>query len=161
MRRILAALDTTPRASTVMRTALDLAKQYRASLVLFRAVDVPQEFPPAAATHGRDALGPKLVEDASRELGALASQAKALGVEALVDVVVSAEPWRAILDAAASHDADAIVVGSHGYHVIDRLLGTTAARVADRAQGLVIVVHEPPVVASAEASSAGPYRTKS
>ncbi len=37
---------------------------------------------------------------------------------------------------------DLIVLGSHGYGGIDRLLGTTAAHVANRAERNVLVVHE-------------------
>ena len=161
MRRILAALDDSVRTKPVLQTAIDLAKQYRASLVLFRAVDVPPEFPPAAATHHTDELRPKLLSDATNDLDELAAVARSLGVEATTVVVVSTEPWRAIIDAAQSRDADAIVVGSHGYRVIDRLLGTTAARVADRAKGLVIVVHGPGASAEGAPPSSGPYRTKS
>ena len=160
MRRILAALDLSARAQPVFQTAIDLAKQYRVPVVLFRAVDVPPEFPPAAATHHGDALRPKMHADAVNDLDELARLARSLGVETTTHVVESNEPWRAIIDAAKSSGADAIIVGSHGYRVIDRLLGTTAARVADRAKTLVIVVHEPPVDESAPAS-AGPYRTNS
>ncbi len=143
MRRILAALDVSARTELVFQSALDLAKQYKVPLVLFRAVDVPPEFPPAAATHGGDALRPKLLADAIRELEQLATRAKQAGVEATVQVVPSATPWRAIIDTSESCGADAIVVGSHGYYAIDRILGTNAARVADRAHALVVVVHEP------------------
>jgi nucleotide-binding universal stress UspA family protein len=155
MRRILAALDATPRAKLVLQTALDLARQYNAPVVLFRAVDVPPEFPPAAATHVRDTLGAKLVDDARKELLDLATISKSLGIVASVEVVSASDPWRAIIHTAEAAGADAIVVGSHGYHAIDRLLGTTAARVADRAQCLVIVVHEPP---APKAVASGPYR---
>lgn len=143
MRRILAALDASARTQLVFDTALDLAKQYGVPLVLLRCVDVPPVFPPAAATSQGDPLGPKLVGDAKDELAALASKAKSLGVDASVDVVVASEPWRAIIEEADSRGVDAIVVGSHRYRVIDRLLGTTASRVADRAACLVVVVHEP------------------
>ncbi len=143
MRRILVALDVSARTKPVFDTALDLAKQYRALLVLFRAVDVPPEFPPAAATGVGDELRPKLVSDANSELDDLASIAKSAGIDARVEVVVSSEPWRAILDAAEDFAMDTLVVGSHGYHAIDRLLGTNAARIADRARCVVVVVHEP------------------
>ncbi len=143
MRRILVALDSSPRTAFVFDAALDLAKQYRVPIVLFRAVDVPPEFPAAAANHGSDPLAPKLLSDAHHDLGELAERAKSAGVEASVDVVVASEPWRAIIDAAAARDVDAIVIGSHGFQAIDRLLGTNAARVADRARCLVVVVHEP------------------
>jgi nucleotide-binding universal stress UspA family protein len=97
----------------------------------------------ACPNHGSDPLGPKLVADANHDLAELAARAKSAGVDASIDVVVSSEPWRAIIDAAAARDVDAIVIGSHGFHAIDRLLGTNAARVADRARCLVVVVHEP------------------
>ena len=157
MRRILAALDVSKRTDAVFRTAIDFAKQYHAELLLFRAVDVPQEFPPAAATHHADALRPKLLEDARAELDGLAATARSAGIVTTTEVVVSSEPWRRIIDAAEARGVDVIIVGSHGYHVIDRLLGTTTARVADRAKCMVVVVHEPPATTS---ESASPYRSK-
>jgi nucleotide-binding universal stress UspA family protein len=53
-------------------------------------------------------------------------------------------PWRKILDAADELDVDLIVMGSHGYGGFDRLLGTTAAQVANRARRNVLVVHGTP-----------------
>lgn len=44
--------------------------------------------------------------------------------------------------AAAKYDVDLIVVGSHGYHGWDRVLGTTASRVANLADRDVLVVRE-------------------
>jgi nucleotide-binding universal stress UspA family protein len=140
VRRILAAVDTSPRAPRVVETAAKLAKQFDAELVIFRAVDVPQDFPPAAATSG-DAVEPKILADAERELAALAAAENA---KATVRVVASHEAWRAIVEEADALHADTIVIGSHGYHGLDRIVGTNAARVADRAHCLVVVVHEPP-----------------
>ena len=51
--------------------------------------------------------------------------------------------WDAICTAAKEVDADLIVIGSHGYGVIDRLLGTTAAKVVNHADRSVYVVHDP------------------
>ena len=139
-KRVLAAVDTTPRAPRVVETAAQLAKQLGADLVLFRVVDVPQDYPPAAATQG-DTVAPAMLATAERELMDFAATEH---VTATTRVVASHEPWRAILDAADAVHADAIVLGSHGYRpVVDRILGTTAARVADRAHCLVVVVHEP------------------
>jgi nucleotide-binding universal stress UspA family protein len=154
-RLVLAALDTSPRARGVLRTAADLARRFDSRLVLFRAVSVPPEFPPAAATHHLDGLGPKLLDDARRELAALAAEA---GVDATVHVVTSSEPWRAIIQVADALRAATIVIGSHGYAALDRLLGTSCARVADRAHCLVVVVHEqkPP---RRRAALSQPYRS--
>jgi universal stress protein F len=139
IRRVLAAVDTTPRAPRVVETAAKLAKQFGAELVVFRAVDVPVDFAPAAATQP-DAVEPKLLADAERSLRELLAPEN---VQATVRVAVSREPWRTIVETADAIGADAVVVGSHGYKGIDRIIGTNAARVADRAHCLVVVVHEP------------------
>jgi nucleotide-binding universal stress UspA family protein len=142
IKRILVALDQSERASSVLRTAGDLASQFQATLVLFRAVDVPQEFPPAAATHARDELAPKLLADARKDLEGLLASVNLRGAAPTFRVVASSEPWRAIIDEADAISADTIVIGSHGYKGLDRILGTNAARVADRAHCLVVVVHD-------------------
>ena len=54
--------------------------------------------------------------------------------------VVVATPWEALCMCAQAHDADLIVIGSHGYGGLDRVLGTTAARVVNHALCSVFVV---------------------
>ena len=139
IQRVLAAVDATPRAERVVESAPELAHQYGAELVLFRAVDVPPDLPAAAATRP-DRIEPEILRMEEESLRAFAAMCK---VTATTRVVASHEPWRAIVDAADALKADAIVIGSHGYHGLDRLLGTNASRVADRAHCLVVVVHEP------------------
>ncbi len=153
--RVLVALDTSARAPAVFRMGVQLAKPFGAKLVLFRAIVIPAEFPPKAAVYHPDALGPKMLADGESALRALAASAS---VDAVVRVTASAEPWRAIIDEADLQAADVIVVGSHGYDALDRILGTNAARVADRAHCLVVVVHEPRGPAPLPSS---PYRTNS
>jgi nucleotide-binding universal stress UspA family protein len=45
--------------------------------------------------------------------------------------------------------ADLIVIGSHGYGGLDRVLGTTAARVVNHADRSVLVVRNADLAASA------------
>ncbi len=139
IQRVLAAVDATPRAARVVESASDLAHQYGAELVLFRAIDVPPDLPAAAATQP-NRIEPEILRMEEESLRAFAAMCK---VKATTRVVASHEPWRAIVEAADAMKADAIVIGSHGYHGLDRLLGTNASRVADRAHCLVVVVHEP------------------
>jgi universal stress protein F len=54
--------------------------------------------------------------------------------------------WDAICAAAREHDVDLIVIGSHGYRILDRLLGTTAAKVVNHADRSVLVVRAHPGV---------------
>ena len=53
---------------------------------------------------------------------------------------VAGEGADAICSAAREHDVDLIVIGSHGYGILDRLLGTTAAKVVNHADRSVLVV---------------------
>ena len=48
--------------------------------------------------------------------------------------------WDGICRAAREEQADLIVIGSHGYHGLDRVLGTTAAKVVNHADRNVLVV---------------------
>ncbi len=139
IQKILAAVDSSPRAASVVAAAVDLAARYQAQVVLLRVLAVPQEYP-AAAANLDDPLGKALVQEAATELEVLARGHANLTVAA--PVVFAGQPWRAILDAAQSLGADLIVVGSHGYSGWDRILGTTASKVADHADRSVLVVHE-------------------
>jgi nucleotide-binding universal stress UspA family protein len=49
-------------------------------------------------------------------------------------------PWQGICQAAAQVGANLVVIGSHGYGGIDRLLGTTAAKVVNHSAVSVLVV---------------------
>jgi nucleotide-binding universal stress UspA family protein len=55
-----------------------------------------------------------------------------------------ATPWDGICRAAIELDADLIVLGSHGYGALDRVLGTTAAKVVNHADRSVLVVRSKP-----------------
>ena len=54
-----------------------------------------------------------------------------------------ATPWDGICTAARAYDVDLIVIGSHGYGTLDRILGTTAAKVTNHADRNVLVVRTP------------------
>jgi universal stress protein F len=84
-------------------------------------------------------LPAKLEASAKTELATLRSSFP--GVDLRPPVIRFGVPWRKILDAAEELDVDLIVMGSHGYEAVDRLLGTTAAQVANRAHRNVLVVH--------------------
>jgi nucleotide-binding universal stress UspA family protein len=139
--RILLALDGSERAPGVFDAAVELAVRFRAALRPFRAVTVPPEFPAAAAGSRPDPLAAHMLEFAEEELAELVSGAPSgLSIEA--PIVRIGQPWRLILAVADEIDADLVVVGSHGYHGLDRILGTTAARVANVSSRNVLVVHE-------------------
>ncbi len=49
-------------------------------------------------------------------------------------------PWDVVNDVAKRREARLIVIGSHGYHGWDRVLGTTAARIVNLADRGVLIV---------------------
>lgn len=138
MKRILVALDGSPRAPKVLEAATRLAELAGAKLVLYRAItispDVPREV--LVATDAR--LEDILIANARDDLLRIADHLR----PELLDQVITAfaTPWDGICRVARERDVDLIAIGSHGYSGIDRLLGTVAAKVVNHADRNVLVV---------------------
>lgn len=137
MNIVLVALDASQRSAKVLDTAVDLAKRTGAKLHLLRAVGLPPEIPMSPFGVSPDGFLQVLVDEAKSQLERATAAVPA-------ELVLSREtrvgtPWVAICEAAKEHKADLIVVGSHGYQGIDRLLGTTAAKVVNHAECSVLV----------------------
>ena len=141
MKRILVGLDSSDRARPVLTAAIDLATRTGAKLVLLRAVGVPVELPVEAYRLSASSLAEVLQQEAERDLRELAGTVPAGLVET---VRVGVGPaWQVLCEAAKEIDADLIVIGSHGFGMLDRFLGTTAARVVNHADRSVLVVRRP------------------
>jgi nucleotide-binding universal stress UspA family protein len=139
--RILVALDASSRAPHVLDAAVSLAKRLSGKLIVARIVTVPIEVPIEAFSMTPASLEQRLVEDATRALSGSVSGVDAALIEK--QLVVCDSPWRGICELAKTEDVDLIMLGSHGYSGIDRLLGTTAAKVVNHADRSVLVVrHE-------------------
>lgn len=127
--RMLVAHDGSKRAPGVLSSALRLLAEAEGRLVLVRAIE----------PIFRDPFGPKidvrqieqlLAEDVAASVPSGRTELKAYFGEA----------QEVVLTAAKAADATLIVIGSHGYGSIDRLLGTTAARIVNHADRCVLVV---------------------
>jgi nucleotide-binding universal stress UspA family protein len=152
MYRILVGLDASPRAEGVLDAAAELATRTGGKLILFRAVGVPHEIPVQAYTMTPASLVELLDQDARRYLGKVSARCPpGLVVDLVVHIGVA---WQGICAAADRLDADVIVIGSHGYSGIDRVIGTTAAKVVNHAKQTVLVVRSRKGRESADPSSA-------
>jgi len=141
IRTILVALDSSARGPAVLAAACDIAEKYGARIVPLRIISIPPDFPPAAHVAGGDPLPAHMTETALAGLDRLLAAVPAsVGMDP--PRVRIGQPWRAIVDAAEELDVDLVVVGSHGYHGADRILGTTAAKVANLAKRSVLIVHD-------------------
>lgn len=138
MKKILVGVDGSPGQKAVLAAATELARRTRAKLVLFRAVSLPTELPPEAYMMHPDEVS-KLLE--TRAQSTLEDAARDVPPELLDRLHVGVgTPWQAICRAATEDDVDMIVVGSHGYNTLDKVLGTTAAKIVNHADRAVLVV---------------------
>ncbi len=139
MNHLLVGLDASPRAPEVLAAAVRLASKTGARLTLVRAVSLPLELPPAAYAMPPDQVGPLLERDARNQLAALAATTVPPALEPSL-LVELGTPWQVVCDAARRIKADLIVIGSHGYGMIDRVLGSTATKIVNHAGCSVLVV---------------------
>lgn len=142
MKKLLVALDGSARARGVLSAASSLASRMDARLVLVRATSIAGELPVEAYASDPEEVERVLAE---RALADLEEMAKDCTRPELV-AAIRAEPgpaWRVIDDVARTEDADMIVIGAHGYGTLERVLGTVAAKVVDRADRPVFVVRAP------------------
>jgi nucleotide-binding universal stress UspA family protein len=142
MDRILVGLDASTRSEDVLGTATELARRTGGKLILFRAVGVPHEIPVEAYSMTPGSLAELLEREAKKYLDALAAK---LPPDMLAETVVHVgTPWQGICSAADRLQVDMIVIGSHGYSGLDRLIGTTAGKVVNHAKQSVLVVRGHP-----------------
>jgi nucleotide-binding universal stress UspA family protein len=138
MNRILVALDGSPRAERVLKTAIALAKNDHAKLILLRVFGIPSAMPAHVWALPDGSLLGALEDDAKKYMDACG---RAVPAELLDRTEVAlGVPWQTICEVAKKDDVDLIVVGSHGYSGIDHVIGTTAAKVVNHADRSVLVL---------------------
>ncbi len=139
VKRVLVALDDSPRATAVFDVGAEYARRLGAKLYLVRTITLPPHFSPPSK---EDRLPRRLSEVAERDLDAIAKRAPDI---ALAETLITfGLPGQMIPETAAKLKVDLIVIGSHGYHSRDRMLGTTAAAIANHSAHNVLVVHASP-----------------
>lgn len=141
MKRILVALDSSPRAPMVLAAASRIAELAGASLIVFRAVHVPPDMPLEMLEMTDQRLEDVLMRNAHAHLAQLAKDVPPARIEKVL--ATFATPWDGICRTAHDEAADLIVIGSHGFGTLDRVLGTTAAKVVNHAHQNVLVVRIP------------------
>jgi universal stress protein F len=138
MKKILVALDGSPRERGVLDAAIALGRKTSAQLVLFRSVGIPADLPPEAYAAAPEAI-PALLEDRARKALETCRAQVPPEIRGPVRTTVGT-PWQAIDRVAREEDVDLVVIGSHGYGGVDHLLGTTAAKVVNHVDRSVLVV---------------------
>lgn len=137
MKLLLVALDASLRAPKVLDTAVHLAQKTGAQLLLLRVVGLPPDVPFSPVGTTPDGFLELLVNEGKTRLEHLAATVpKELVASTETRVGVA---WPTICEVAKERQVDLIIIGSHGYGGMDRLLGTTASKVVNHADCSVLV----------------------
>jgi universal stress protein A len=135
---ILLAVDFAASTAQVAERALDMAKRHNARLSLIHVVEfVPMDLSSELVLPQDIELDRELVERARNRLQELATQ---LGIPDAVQRVLPGSTRHEILRYAGEEQVDLIVIGSHGRHGIQLLLGSTANAILHRATCDVLAV---------------------
>lgn len=137
-RMILVALDGSARAPAVLARAIASASAQGERIVLFRSVGLPADVPQDLWRSTDEPLLDVLDHRAKAYLEECEAKVPT-AVRGGIEVVIGT-PWQSICETAHRRRCDLIVIGSHGYSGIDRVLGTTAAKVVNHAPCSVLVV---------------------
>ncbi len=142
---ILISTDGSELAQKGVDHGLSLADENGSKVTI---ITVTEPFPvPSISAWGMEGMDPDRLKDANtRHAQAILSAAKAAAEEMGLTVetlhISNASPAAAIVDAAKTQGCDLIVMASHGYRGIKRvLLGSQTAEVIATAHIPVLVVH--------------------
>jgi universal stress protein F len=135
---ILVALDGSARAPAVLAKAITAASAQGERLVLFRSIGLPPDVPQDLWRSTDEPLLDVLDQRAKAYLEECEEKVPT-AVRAGTRVVIGS-PWQSICETAHRLGCDLVVIGSHGYSGVDRVLGTTAAKVVNHAPCSVLVV---------------------
>ncbi|MBV1859022.1 MAG: universal stress protein [Nannocystaceae bacterium] len=136
--KILVGLDGSERQPDVLRQAVELADRCGGTLLLCRAVQIPSSIPAIAWSLQGNEFEEFLLEHARGQLNRVA---ETLPSGLVAEIVVElGQPADMVLRVSEERNCDLVVIGSHGYSGLDRVLGTTAAKIVNRCDHTVMVV---------------------
>ena len=146
--RILVPIDGSPLALRSAKTAIKLAKSWHAEIVaVFVAAPFERYFHASSVSPISQSSKEELTEyersHAQQAIAVVDAIAKEQGVTFFSALVFNKVPARAILQARLSFNADLIVMGSHGYRGIKKLiLGSTAQEVLAQSEVPVLIYRD-------------------
>jgi len=134
LKKILVPTDFSESARHALTYAISFAREYTAEVTLLHVVE------DVAVSYASDLFPVPMAEVfqeisayARKELGTLAAEVRARGVE-VREVVVQGKPAAEILRVAREETFDMIILGTHGKGVLDQaLFGSTTERVVRKA----------------------------
>jgi nucleotide-binding universal stress UspA family protein len=151
IRRVLLATDLSPTSALATEWAFDLAVRNDAALLIVSVIDPRELVLPGGGFRARVDQVRERREAAAQTL---VERGRGVGVP-VTFLVWTGNPAESIVEAAASEDADIILVGAHSRGAIGRLLlGSVSEHVARHARCPVLIVRELAAAREARAGAA-------
>ena len=137
-KHMLLAVDLHPNCDTeLLSHGLALAKEYGSKVTLIHAVEHLNAYGVAQAYPSVLEVEDQLIDEAKKQLEGIKKQFNIATANAVVEV---GSPKMIVLDYAKENNVDLIVLGSHGRHGLQILLGSTANAVLHNAECDVLAV---------------------
>jgi nucleotide-binding universal stress UspA family protein len=141
-KKICCPVDFSDASRAALEVAADVARRTQGSLTLLHAYPVPGFTFPDGSVVASARMMQELAEQAAKHLGEWGREAEALGAPRVETVTAVGEPAVEILDHAAKHGIDLLVLGTHGRSGLEHaLLGSVTERVVRKARCHVLTVH--------------------
>jgi nucleotide-binding universal stress UspA family protein len=142
-KNILVPVDGSATSLQAVSKAVALAKAFDGTVTAIYVID-PYPFTGVGTdfAYGQDQYLAAATAEAHDAIRVARETIEAGGVKVDTRVVEAHAVWRGILDAASALGSDIVVMGSHGRHGLEKLLGSVAQRVLSHAHVPVMVVRD-------------------
>ena len=136
--RILAAMDLTQEGTKVLEQAIELSRQYEATLTLINVVEhIPSVYSAESTFPEIPDIEKQLMEKAEAQMAKIKEE---FNITDCASTIRSGSAKHKIIEMAKEIGADLIVAGSHGRHGLQLLLGSTANAILHLAKCDVLAV---------------------
>ena len=137
---ILVPIDFSDQAAVVIDWATHLAEQHSSKILLLHVYHLPVEFQQIEGAYLPPDFWSNVKQEAEQQLASHSQKIRTHQVE-VEALVREGYPATVIIEAAESHGADLIVIGTHGHTGLKHLLlGSIAERVVQKAPCPVLTV---------------------
>jgi len=136
-RNILFATDFSPEAAIAEKKAAEVAELNSASLSVIHVTENFTNLMLEDSMSMKIDIEKMLIEDTQRQMASCSAR---IPLKLKTTHICSGSPKRAICNFAENIDADLIVIGSHGRHGLELLLGSTANGVLHAAKCDVLAI---------------------
>jgi nucleotide-binding universal stress UspA family protein len=142
---VLAPTDFSDSAREAVETAAGVASRYRSTLVLVHVVPALPRLPAKVSVFKEGDYEQGLRDEASKRIADLSAKYTEAGISVRSEVGLANDVAMEILRIAGRHEADLIVIATHGMSGWKELVhGSVAEKVVRMARGTVLVLKDPP-----------------